>query len=257
MTADIGLARDLIAQLDGWANNLAAPLLPPIENPNTNRIEFRHQTPHAVMVGKCIRAVSGINAALVLADLGYVVESAAITRIVSDFCTEITAIGEALQTESKLPRSVSNLVEQYFVPRPRTPDEYKRRQRPHYPSRKNLMEAETRMAQRVGIDGDKQRILHEFINSGSDAYVHGAYETTMELYDPGTNRFIMRGDRDQSQHRKYVQWVSLKLHEVVCALELTAAVTAHEEVWKATRHARHTLDKAEGSELPSQGSDMA
>ena len=69
-------------QLDEWTNNLAAPLLPPVENSVMDRLEFRQNTPEAVMIGKCVRAVSGIHAALALADLGYVVECATILRMV-------------------------------------------------------------------------------------------------------------------------------------------------------------------------------
>ena len=249
MTADFSLARNLLEKLDEWTNNLAAPLLPPIENSTTERLGFRQEIPQAVMIGKCIRAVSGINAALVLADLGYVAECAAITRMVSDFCTEIIIIGKALRSGGELPSPLRTFVEQYFAPRPRTPNQYKKTQRPRYPSRKKLMDVETCLDQMAGIHDEQIRPVHEFLNSGSDAYVHGAYETTMELYDPYIGRFRMRGDRDPSQHRKYVEWVSLKLHEVVCALEITAEVTGHEEVWKATRDARRALDGAEWSQI--------
>ena len=118
--------------------------------------------------------------------------------MVSDFCTEITAIGDALVSGGELPNPVHTFVEQCFAPKPRTPEQYKGSKRPNYPSRRELIKSETRMAQRAGLDGDRQRILHEFINSGSDAYVHGTYETTMELYDPHIGRFRMRGVRDPS-----------------------------------------------------------
>lgn len=249
MTTDFSLARDLMEQLDEWTNNLAAPLLPPIENSVMDRLEFRQNTPEAVMIGKCVRAVSGIHAALALADLGYVVECATILRMVSDFCTESMIIGKGLRSGGELPSPVRTFVEQYFTPRPRTPDQYKKTQRSRYVSRRELMKAETRLDQMAGIHNEQIGPLHEFLNSGSDAYVHGAYETAMELYDPDIGRFRMRGDRDPSQHRNYVEWVSLKLHEVVCALEITAEVTGHEEVWKATRDARRALDGAEWSQI--------
>ena len=250
MTIDFGLARDLISKLEVWTNKLAEPLLPPVENSTLQRLEFRQEIPQAVMIGKCIRAVSGINAAIVLADLGYVVECAAITRMVSDFCTEVVAIGKALQVRDDIPAPVQDLVKQYFAPKPRTPKQYMKTPRRRYPSRKQLMEVEKRWAAQMAVIDDAQaRSAQRFINSSSDGYMHGAYETTMELYDRQLGRFRMRGVRDPSQHREYVEWVSLKLHEVVCALEITAAMTGHEEVWTAVRDARHALDKAEWSQV--------
>ena len=256
MTTDFNAALDLIEKLDEWANKLAAPLLPPIENPAADRLEFRQHIPHTVMIGKCVRAVSGVHAALALADLGYVAECAAIMRMVSDFCTEIITISKSLDldSEGELPDPVRDLVGQYFAPKPRTLDQYKKAKRPHYPSRKDLAKVETRWAEMVGIacsDDERRRELGNYLNSIFDAYVHGAYETTMELYDPGMGHFRMRGFRSQLKQQDHVKLVFAKLHGVVCALEHTAAVTAHEEVWKATGDARRALDGAGWSRLPS------
>ncbi|MGH2396598.1 MAG: hypothetical protein ACRDFW_06330, partial [bacterium] len=102
-----------------------------------------------------------------------------------------------------------------------------------------------RLAENVNVNGKQQRTLRRFINMTFDAYVHGAYETTMELYDPYSGRFMMRGQLSASKRQEFVEAVFLKLHEVVVALEFTAAVTAHGEVFKAARHARHIMDESE------------
>ena len=250
MTIDFGLDPDLIGKLDEWANKLAAPLLPPIKNPTTNRLELREHIPHTVMIGKCIRAVSGVHAALALADLGYVVECTAIMRMVSDFCTEITTIGKALDSQDELPDAAHTFVEQYFATKPQTPDQYKEAKRPRYPNRKDLMNVGTRWAEMKGIDDEGERTAHKFLNSLSDAYVHGAYETTMELYDPRTGHFSMRGSRSRWKRLDHIKWMFLRLGEVVSALQITAAVTGHKEVWKATDDARRALDGAGWSTSP-------
>jgi len=46
-------ARGLVEQLDGWVNDLAAPLMPPrmvAEGDDLIRLEFRQHIPHAVMI---------------------------------------------------------------------------------------------------------------------------------------------------------------------------------------------------------------
>ena len=248
MATDFSFARDLINKLDGWVSKLAAPLMPPrtvVEGPDLIRLELREHIPHAVMIGKCVRAVSGIHAALVLADLGYVVECAALLRMVSDFCTEIKAIGEALNRGGELPRAVRTFVDLYFVPKPRTPDQYDAAKRARHVSREDLMKAEARLAENTGVDGEQLRTVHRFINMTYDAYVHGAYETTMELCDPDIGRFMMRGHLSPSKRQEFVEAVFLKLHEVVVALEFTAAVTAHAEIFEAARDARHAMDNSE------------
>lgn len=189
--SDFVFERRLIDQLDGWANELAAPLMPPrgvSEEGDVVRLEFREHTPHAAMIGKSIRAVSGIRAALVLADRGYVTECAALLRMVSDFCIEITAVGEGLYSGGEPPASVRAFVDEYFSHRPRTPEQLAEAERIRYVSREQLMKAELRLAERAKVDGERQRTLRRFLNMVYDAYVHGAYETTMDLYDPHTGR---------------------------------------------------------------------
>ncbi len=78
-----------------------------------------------------------------------------------------------------------------------------------------------------------------------DAYVHGAYETTMELCNPSTGVFAMRGHPEEPKRQEFVEAVFLKMHEVVVAVEITAAVTAHAEVFKAAREALHVIDASE------------
>ena len=58
------------------------------------------------MVGKLVRAVSALRAALLLAENGHITESGSLLRMVSDFCTEIQAIGEALHSGDSLPKAV-------------------------------------------------------------------------------------------------------------------------------------------------------
>ena len=77
-----------------------------------------------------------------------------------------------------------------------------------------------------------------------DSYVHGAYETSMELWDPDSGRFQLRGHPAPSMRQTIVEAVFLKLHEVVGAVEFTAAVTAQADVFEAARGARRALDEA-------------
>jgi hypothetical protein len=246
--ANVSFGRDLIEQIGEWVNDLATPLMPPrmvAEGDEFIRLEFREHIPHAVMIGKLVRAVSGLKAALLLADLGYLTECGAILRMVSDFCSEVKAVGIALNTGGELPVAVRAFIEQYFARRACTPEEYATEERTRYVSREELMKAEVRLAQRANIDGEQMRIRRRFLNMAYDAYVHGAYETTMELCNPLTGTFMVCGHPEVSKRDEFVEAVFLKLHEVVIAFELTALVTAHSAVLRAARDARRTMDTLE------------
>ena len=245
---DQNFGRELIEQLDGWVNELTVPLMPPRKVPEGDdrlRLEFKHHTPHTVMVGKLVRAVSGLRAAFLLAETGYVAECVSLLRMVSDFCTEVSAIGEALNRGEEPPRAVREFVNQYFTSKARTTDEYAAKEHTRYVKREELMKAKVRLAEGTPIDGQRLRTIHRFINMVHDAYVHGAYETTMELCIPSTGVFAMRGHPEASKRQEFVEHVFLKMHEVVIAVELTAAVTAHAEVFKGARDARHAMDVSE------------
>ena len=242
------LEREILAKLDRWANELAAPALPLRAMPEGDdelRLEFRQQIPESVMIGKLVRAVSGLRGALVLAEVGHIAECGAVLRIVSDFCTEISAIGLSLHRSGELPSAVKEFVDQYFMPRARTPDEFAATERRHYVSREKLMRAQEALAENQPIDTDLLKRSHRFVKMAYDSYVHGAYETTMELWNPRTRSFEMRGHPYQTKREEFVEAVFLKMHEVVVAVELTAAMTANSEVLKQAREARKTMEVTE------------
>jgi len=179
---------------------------------------------------------------MVLAEAGYITESGSLLRMVSDFCTEIQAIGEALHSGGAPARAVEMFVEQYFQSRALTPDEHDKSERIRYVSREELVKADVRRAAAAGVEGEKVRKVHRFLNMAYDAYVHGAYETTMELCDPRTGLFHMRGHPEAATRHLHEEAVALKLHEVVAAVEVTAAVTSTEDVFDAARASRRAMD---------------
>ena len=180
-----------------------------------------------------------------LAEVGYITECAALLRIVSDFCIEISAIGSSLHRSDELRTAVKQFVDQYFMPRAHTPDEFAARKRMQYVSREKLMRAHEAFAENQPIDTNLLKRSHRFVNMVYDAYVHGAYETTMELWNPRTCSFAMRGHPSPTKREEFVEAVFLKMHEVVLAAELTAAMTSHNEVFEQARQARRTMGATE------------
>jgi hypothetical protein len=96
--ADFQLMRQTMERLDDWVMALASPLRPLAEVPQELgglkgfRWDFREKTERALIVGKAVRMASGIRAALLLADMGYITECGTTLRTVSDFVTEVIAV---------------------------------------------------------------------------------------------------------------------------------------------------------------------
>lgn len=237
--------REILDRLDGWVNDLAAPLGRPqsIADGDGFRLAYASPSPQAAVTCKLVRAVSGLRGALLLAEAGYVAECGSVLRVVRDACLEVRAITEALNRGGEHPRAVADFVDQFFEPRARTPDEYATAKGKWYVARKGLMKAEIRLCEGTSVDVEELLKLARFLNMSFDAYVHAAYDTAMELCHPVTGRFEMRGHPVEATRQEFVSAVFRTMHEVVTAVEVTAAVTSHAPVFKAAREARRTLDQ--------------
>jgi len=109
-------------------------------------------------------------------------------------------------------------------------------------SREDLLKVRVSLTENAHSASEQFRTNRRFVNMAYDSYVHGAHEATMELYDPHTGRFMMRGHQSLSKRQEFVEAVALKLPEVVVAIEMTAAVTAQADIRQAVRAARRAMD---------------
>ena len=245
---DLTYSYRVLGLLNEWLDALVRPIVPPrliALDAQTTRLEFAQHLPHTVMVGKLVRISSGMHAAFLLSQHGFVTESGAILRIVSDLCTEVGAIGHSLNRGGELPKSVATFVEQYFTPKARTPEGYAAAERTRYVSREDLIKSDISQEAGGTVDVERTRSLKRFINMAGDAYVHGAYETTMELCEPRTGHFFVSGHPASEVRDVHLEFAALKLHEVVVAFELTAAVTSAAPVFEAARETRREMDTRE------------
>ena len=245
----MSVAAEILNRLDSWVNELAAHLDPPRRLPDGSfRLEFTQQSPDAVMVGKLVRAVSGLHGALVLAEAGYITECAVVLRTVTDFCTEISTVASFVAQDEQLPCAVQDFVEEYFLPRARTPEEFAAPGRKGYVSRDKLMKEYKKFVESVdikGVNAQQFDLNHRFINMSYDAYVHGAYETTMELWSDQRGTFMMRSHSSAAKRNEFVEAVFMKIPEVVGATELTAVALGSTAVIEQAGKARRTMDATE------------
>ena len=247
----VSVAAEILNRLDSWVNELAAHLDPPRRLPESDgsfRLEFTQQSPSTVMVGKLVRAVSGLHGALVLAKAGYITECAVVLRTVSDFSTEIQMIGWFMAQDEQLPCAVQDFVEEYFLPRARTSEEFAAAGRKGYVSREKLMKEYKKFAESVGaesVNAQQLDLNHRFVNMSYDAYVHGAYETALELWSDQRGTFMVRSHASAAKRDEFIEAVFMKMREVVVAMELTATALGNTAVFEQARKARHTMNATE------------
>ena len=100
----------------------------------------------------------------------------------------------------------------------------------------------TRVTRQESANAQQLDLNHRFINMSYDAYVHGAYETTMELWSNQRGTFMMRSHSSAAKRDEFIEAVFMKMHEVVVATELTAAAFGNAAVFEQARKARRTMD---------------
>ena len=133
------------------------------------------------MVGKAVRMASGIRAALILADLGYVTECGTILRTVSDFVTEVISVYEGC-TRDDPTKAQKDFLEQYFGNTAQTPDEYDEKEdKDRWVARDKLIAAHVRWASENKQEPERVRKVLRFLAHIYDKFVHGSRMSTMQL----------------------------------------------------------------------------
>ena len=224
----------VLAELDEWLSELAAPLIPlkrvPAGPPEAKgfRWAFREETERALVISKSVRMISAIRAAFILVDLGYVTECGTLLRTVSDFANEILSITEGVRSGNPT-AAQKKFVEQYFTPIPEDPDAYDAQKRERFVTRDELLSAHYRLAaeemaakRKDAVSPEKARKILRYLAYMYDKYVHGSYVTAMELYHGGTWRFMTSGLQSVEYVHLCKTQAASKLHEAVCALAWVA-----------------------------------
>jgi hypothetical protein len=219
------VTRSTMDEFDGWVQRLATPLLPARRVPYgaSFRWQFREEAAYVLLVAKSVRMVSGIRAAMLLADNGFVAESACLLRIVSDLATEIAAVAEG-ELRGEPTKAQKDFVAEFFAREPFDADAALQQEKRRYVSREELMKAHVRLANSAGLDGEDLRDRMRAIVGLYDAYVHGAYTTAMDLYRGDRLAFMLRGHEDPARVHLHRVMVSSKLVELMHALDLVARV---------------------------------
>lgn len=220
---DASVTHEIIDELDSWVQRLAAPVLPAqlVDREDKQTWEFRDQTPLALLVSKAVRMGSGIRAAMLLAEAGFVVESAALLRMVIDFATEAYAIAEG-EARNERTSAQQEFVKQFFERRLHGPDEQRAKERRRFVAREELVKSHVRLSNEAGLDGERTRDLLRALMEIYDGYVHGAYSKAMELYHGGRHEFMMRGHESAERRTLLQTAVATVLVRVAYVLGLVA-----------------------------------
>ena len=241
---DFTITRRLVAGFEPWIAALVAPHLPFQKVPakgGSYYWRFRDENAHALLVGKLVRAVTGLRGALVCVDASMTTEAFSLLRMVSDYADEVIAVSEGL-VDGKLTKTQQTFVEQYFRPIPETADEHAAQPYERYVTREELMKSHRRLAEKTTGGGAEILKLARYVQKGYDTYVHGGYETAMELFRGDEQRFMLGGHDSPKYICLAYTSIAAKLMPVLVAFEFSAFLHGLDALRTEIKVARKDLD---------------
>lgn len=159
---------------------------------------------------KCVRVVSGLNAAVILLKSGYIQEVGVLIRTIHEFNHDIEFIQEGHE-KGYLSDKQQQLVNLFFSAKIPTEEELLS------DMKKEPTVARRKLYPTIARDLNPEnphKIQHtlkatEEIYSG---YVHGSYPHTMEMYDGCSNLFCINGMRSTQRISDWVHYLAFCVH---------------------------------------------
>ncbi|MDP3259367.1 MAG: hypothetical protein Q8M34_02100 [Thermodesulfovibrionales bacterium] len=186
------------------------------ENPEfikeSGRMCFRYKNINSILfqVLKCVRIVSGFNAAVVLLKAGYVQEVGVLIRTIHEFNHDIEFIQEGHE-KGGLNDKQQELVDLFFSAKMQTTEELLSSMK------KDPTVARREIYPTIARDLNPEnphKIQHTLkaIEEVYSGYVHGLYPHIMELYVGGSNHFCLNGMLNTSRIGEWIKYLALCVH---------------------------------------------
>jgi hypothetical protein len=201
----------------------------------------------AVILCKAVRVSSGLNAARILLEAGFVAEVGVILRTLDDFVDEITFLTEALESGEQ-PAAHKQFLEAFFAQRILSREEWLAQEKAEaYLPKKKIRASQARQLGKD--DPDHVRKITSVIDRTLDAFVHGHYPTAMELYDGRVHRFSLRGMPGTPNLSVMREHLLHYIYRALAVLGVYAAVRGLGEVAEGTKKAASKFMSGTGYSL--------
>lgn len=255
MIIDIEPTRNALARMSGWVDDFGRRLPEPDRRYlDRKRFIWRHAetTVEVLQVAKAARMVAALRGALALAEARLTTECGSLLRTASDFADEILFLCEPALT-GKTTTALRKFVEQAFTSIPTSLDEWMEWERERYVGRGEVLKALGRMAQQSGQDGELLRAAASWLSHGFDKYVHGSYDSAMELYDGGTRRSMTGGVESERLINGSLTSIAWNTQDGLAALELMSFTRGPGPLYGTIQRERHLHGSALTDYRPAEG----
>ena len=231
MNSSYSQIKDHISQFEKIVSIFADSVAPPLMYESGIRhrgFRYANPTPKHFCVIKVVRAVSGINAALVLAENGFNQEMCVMIRTIIDSLTQIDYVISGLH-DGKLQDRQQKLVNSFF-------DDFRRNSTEDFGKvivrQEQIHEEIEKFFKKKGVAvdfsiGEKLSTVYRVYSN----YVHARYPEAMDLYGGHNGRFYLRGmkgtPKDQESFQiilTFTDSVALTLAKMINAFDMADTI---------------------------------
>lgn len=235
--------------LGGLVKRLPAPRPMPILDSFAFRYE--EKTIHQALVQKLARIISGLHAAHVLLEAGFLQEQAALQRMLDEFQEDVTFLSCAVIFDD-----VTDLHKRYLdvffeeeFDKPEDPVASTQK-RPMVPREK--IRAYIARVEGSGLDPSRGAALGRTLSKAYSGYVHGASPHIMEMYGGNPPHFHVSGMRDTPRFVDHQDDLWNYFYRGICAFGFAAKAFGDESLVESIRRYRDQFAKASGKEYAVQ-----
>lgn len=247
---------DVVAELEASVQSLGSEFAKPtlIELKGGYRV-FRHDKQNDLLLSylKCVRAVSSLNAAVVLLEHGYVQEVGTLCRCIQDFYEDVFVLATPLGDNGPSTQQ-KRLVEEFFQEEFDDPDSPFRSTQSRDRVPRSKVHAGIARTPGQPVNPNDTQEVHRTVHQGFSGYVHGAYGHIMETYGGNPPMFHMHGMKDTPCIPKWTDTLANYVYRTIIAVEVVAKRSEADKVVKhiAGVRQKYETDTGFGQGDPNQ-----
>lgn len=213
--------------------------------------QFRHRYKNDLLMSylKCIRAVSSLNAAMLLLRYGYIQEVGALCRCVDEFCEEVLFLATPLGEEGEYSKAQQRLVDEYFQEEFEENRDANLKPASRDRVRREKVQAGIARIQGYPVNPHDGKLMHQTLGKTFSGYIHGAYPHTMELYGGPSHEqceFHINGMLGTPRIPEWVAALSNYVYRTAMCLEVVARRCEDNEVETSLRQLRISFEENTG-----------
>ena len=238
-----------LRNMESTLTGLAKRVPPPQRVPILDSFAFRYveKSIHQAIVQKLARVISGLHAARILLESGFVQEQGALQRMLDEFQEDVTFLAYAVITNevTDLHRRYLDAFYQEEFDKPQDPVSSTQK-RPMVP--RDKIRAYIARIEGSALDPSRGVAVTRTISKAYSGYVHGASPHTMEMYGGNPPRFHVAGMRETPLFSDHADDLWNYFYRGICAFGFAAKAFGDEALFSSIQRYRDEFARQSGKE---------